>query len=193
MKKLALLLTAICLTTQVSAGLIPKFKFGVKAGLDYQTSDFKFSDALSSGYKFDLKSNTGWFAGLQGDLTWGMLGIHPELIYSHNSFDVSGMGSSVKYDRLNLPLLAQIKLLGILAIQAGPNFLLMTNTSGKMEGVEWSVKNPTVGYTVGAEVKIWKIAVSARYNGAFEKSKVVGFETSKDRIEDIQIGIGYYF
>lgn len=141
MKKLALLLTAICLTTQVSAGLIPKFKFGVKAGLDYQTSDFKFSDALSSGYKFDLKSNTGWFAGLQGDLTWGMLGIHPELIYSHNSFDVSGMGSSVKYDRLNLPLLAQIKLLGILAIQAGPNFLLMTNTSGKMEGGGCSASN----------------------------------------------------
>ena len=193
MRRLLLLLTAICITSQASAGLIPKFKFGVKGGLDYQTTDFKLKDALSSDYKFDLKSNTGWFAGVQGDLTWGVFGIHPEVIFSHNSFDLSGQGNSVKYNRLNMPVLAQIRLLGIVAIQAGPNFLLMTNTNGKMDGVEWTIKNPTIGYTVGAEVKIWKLALSARYNGAFNKSEVIGFQVAKDRIEDIQIGIGYYF
>ena len=193
MRRLLLLLTAICLTSHAWAGLTPKFKFGVKGGLDYQTTDFKFKDILSSDYKFDLKSNTGWFAGVQGDLTWGMFGIHPELLYSHNSFNISGVGDKIKYNRLNMPVLAQIRLLGIVAIQVGPNFSLMTNTSGKMEGVEWSIKNPTLGYCVGAELKLWKLAVSARYNGAFNKSSIAGFQTTTDRIEDIQIGVGYYF
>ena len=92
-----------------------------------------------------------------------------------------------------MPILAQIRVLGILAIQAGPNFLLMTNTGGEMDGVKWSIKNPTMGYSVGAEVKIWKLAISARYNGAFKQSQVIGIETGKDKVEDIQIGLGYYF
>ncbi|MBR6815503.1 MAG: outer membrane beta-barrel protein [Alistipes sp.] len=193
MKKLLLLLVAVGICSQVSAGLVPRFRFGVKAGMDYQTTNFKFSDVVSSDYKFDLKSNTGWYAGVQGDMTWGIFGIHPELIYSHNSFDLSGMGDKIKCDRLHMPILAQIRVLGILAIQAGPNFLLMTNTGGKMEGVNWSIKNPTMSYSVGAEVKVWKLAISARYNGAFKQSQVVGIETGKDKVEDIQIGLGYYF
>ena len=188
-----MLLVAVCICSQASAGLVPRFRFGVKAGMDYQTTNFKFSDVLSSNYKFDLKSNTGWYGGIQGDMTWGIFGVHPELIYSHNSFDISGLGDKIKSNRLHMPILAQIRVLGILAIQAGPNFLLMTNTGGKMEGVNWSIKNPTMGYSVGAEVKIWKLAISARYNGAFKQSQVVGIETGKDKVEDIQIGLGYYF
>ena len=49
-------MAAICITSQASAGLLPKFKFGVKAGLDYQTNDFK-NDLKN----FDIKANAGWF------------------------------------------------------------------------------------------------------------------------------------
>ena len=55
MKKLLLLLVAVGICSQVSAGLVPRFRFGVKAGMDYQTTNFKFSDVVSSNYKFDLK------------------------------------------------------------------------------------------------------------------------------------------
>ena len=99
MKRLLLILAAICITSQASAGLLPKFKFGVKAGLDYQTNDFK-NDLKN----FDIKANAGWFAGIQGDLSWGNIGIHPEVIYSHNAFDIDGVeidGATFKLNKLD--------------------------------------------------------------------------------------------
>ena len=89
----------------------------------------------------------------------------------------AAVDGKMKLSKLDLPLLAQLKFFGILAIQAGPTFCLMTNTSGTADGVEWSIKRPTLGYAVGAEVRLWKLAVSARYNGAFKESEVYGLTT----------------
>ena len=86
MKRLLLILAALCITTQASAGLMPKFRFGVKAGLDYQSNNFKNDIA-----NINIKSNSGWFAGVQGDLSWGNIGVRPEVIYSHNAFNVDGV------------------------------------------------------------------------------------------------------
>ena len=188
MKRIALLLAIVLIATEASAGLLPNAKWGIKAGMDYQTGDIK---SLAENVKFD--SNTGWFAGLQSELTWGMLGVHPELIFSHNNFDIEGLDSKMKLSKLDLPLLAQLKFFGILAIQAGPTFCLMTNTSGTKDGVAWSIDRPTVGYAVGAEVRLWKLAVSARFNGAFKESEVLGFTTGSNKISTLQVGLGYYF
>ena len=188
MKKLAFLLVVAFFATEASAGLLPTARFGIKAGMDYQTTDIK---AIADHVKFD--SNTGWFAGLQGELTWGMFGVRPELIYSHNKFDIEGVGGEMKLSKLDLPILAQLKFLGFLAIQAGPTFCIMTNTSGAADGYEWSVDRPTVGYAIGAEARIWKLAVSARYNGAFKDSEVLGFTTGENKISTFQLGVGFYF
>lgn len=189
MKRLLLILAAICITSQASAGLTPKFKLGVKAGLDYQIDNFK-----SAIKDIDIKANSGWFAGVQGELSWGSLGIRPEIIYSHNSFDYEG-GSTGKFklDKIDVPLLVQYKLLGLVSLQAGPTFCVMTNTSGKTEGMQWDIKRPTIGYAAGVEVEIWKIGISARYNGSFKASEVLGYSTGKNKINTIQLGVGFYF
>jgi hypothetical protein len=122
-----------------------------------------------------------------------MLGIRPELIYSHNQFSLEGIDGSVKMNKVDLPLLLQLRFLGVLSLHVGPTFNIMTNTSGSSEGAQWDIKRPTIGYAAGAEVKLWKISISARYNGAFKQSQVIGIETGKDKVEDIQIGLGYYF
>ena len=90
---------ALALAAQASAGLLPKAKIGIKAGMDYQTNDLK-----STISNIDFNSSTGWFAGIQSDLSWGMFGIHPELLYSHNKFDVGGADGSMKMSKLDLPL-----------------------------------------------------------------------------------------
>lgn len=188
MKRLALLLAALCITTYASAGLTPKFKFGVKAGLDYQVNDF------SSGIKyFDIHSNSGWFAGAMADLRWGNLGIHPEIIYSHNSFDIAGTNGRLKTNFVDVPVLLNYTLLGILNINAGPRFCIMDDASGSSEGVKWQISAPTVGYAVGLELEIWKLSFSARYNGAFKRTEVMGFTSGKNQPNNIQIGVGYYF
>ncbi len=188
MRKLMLCFAALAIAAHASAGLLPKAKIGVKAGMDYQTNDLK--SAVSN---IDFKSSTGWFAGLQSDLSWGMLGIHPELVYSHNKFSVDGAEGTMKMNKLDLPLLLEVKFLGILALQAGPSFNLMTGTGGQTGGAEWNLKRPAVNYAVGAEARIWKLSVAARYNGAFKKSKVLGYATGENKIATFQLGVGYYF
>ena len=190
MKRLLLILAAICITSQASAGLLPKFRFGVKAGFDYQSNDIK-NDIKN----LDIKSNSGWFAGVQGDLSWGNIGVRPEVIYSHNKFNVDGaeIADKFKLSKLDIPVLLQYKLLGIVALQAGPSFCVMTDTKGTTEGMQWNIKRPTIGYAAGVEVEIWKIGISARYNGSFKKSEVLGYSTGTNRINTIQLGVGFYF
>lgn len=190
MKRLLLIFAAICITTQASAGILPKFRFGVKAGLDYQSNNFKSEIA-----NFDIKSNSGWFAGVQGELSFGSLGIRPEVIYSHNAFGIEGVSnaSKLKLDKIDVPLLLQYKLLGLVSLQAGPTFCVMTNTKGAVEGMQWDIKRPTIGYAAGVEVEIWKIGISARYNGSFKKSEVLGYSTGTNRINTFQLGVGFYF
>ena len=84
MKRFILLLAVLCIGVQAHAGLVPKAKIGIKAGWNYQ------ANKLKGAKDFDFNSDSGWYAGLQSELTWGMLGIRPELIYSRNTFDVAG-------------------------------------------------------------------------------------------------------
>ena len=92
-----------------------------------------------------------------------------------------------------LEKLTSNRFLGVLALQAGPTFCVMTNTDGNFGGVEWDFKRPTIGYAVGAEVRIWKLGVSARYNGSFKRSEVLGYTTGKNKIDTFQLGVGFYF
>lgn len=192
MKRLALLLAALCITTYASAGLTPKFKFGLKAGLDYQSNDF--NSTLSSSIKdFDIHSNSGWFAGAMADISWGKLGVHPEVIYSRNSFAIAGADGRLKTNRVEVPVLLNYNLLGVLNINAGPRFCIMDDASGESGDIKWKIKSPTVGYAVGVETTIWKISISARYNGAFKRTEVMGLTAGKNQPNNIQLGVGYYF
>ena len=190
MKRLLLILAAICITSQASAELLPSFKFGVKAGMDYQMNNFK-SDIAN----FDIKSNSGWLVGVQGEVALGNFGIHPEVVYSHNAFAVEGLdeGGMLKLDKIDVPILLQYKLFGLLSLQVGPTFCVMTNTSGTTEGMQWNIKRPTIGYAAGVEIEIWKIGISARYNGSFKASEVLGYSTGTNHINTIQLSVGYYF
>ena len=188
MKRLVIIMVALLATMQAQAGLLPSIKWGVKGGMDYQVNDFK-----SAASNIDFKSNTGWYGGAHATLSWGMFGVRPELIYSQNKFNVEGVDGSVKMNKLDLPLLAQLRFFGVLSIHVGPTFNIMTNTSGSSEGAQWDIKRPTIGYAAGVEVNIWKIAISARYNGAFEKSEVLGYTTGQNKISTIQIGVGFNF
>jgi nitric oxide synthase oxygenase domain/subunit len=161
---------------------------GVKAGFDYQSNNFSTDLA-----NFELPPGAGWFAGVQGDLSWGGFGVHPEVLFSHNAFNVETFNSKIKLNKIDIPLLLQYRLFGILALQAGPTFCVMTSTDGEIGGIKWDINRPTVGYAAGFEVKVWKLAVSARYNGAFKRSEVLGYSTGKNKIDTIQIGVGYYF
>ena len=136
MKRFILLLAVLCIGVQAHAGLVPKAKIGLKAGWNYQ------ANKLKGAKDFDFNSDSGWYAGLQSELTWGMLGIRPELVYSRNKFDVAGpqgVDGSVKMNTIDLPVLLQLRFLNFLAVQAGPTFNLMTDTGGSTQGTTWNI------------------------------------------------------
>ena len=191
MKRLILLFAVLCIGAQAHAGLIPRAKIGIKAGWNYQTNNLK------GAKDFDFNSDSGWYAGLQSEFTWGIFGIRPELVYSHNKFDVAGpqgaTDGSVKMNTIDLPVLLQLRFLTFLAIQAGPTFNLMTDTGGSTQGTTWNIDRPTMGYAVGVDVRLWKFNVAARYNGSFKKSEVLGITTGENRISTFQLGLGFFF
>ena len=190
MKRFILLLAVLCICVQAHSGLVPKAKIGIKAGWNYQ------ANKLKGAKDFDFNSDSGWYAGLQSELTWGMLGIRPELIYSRNTFDVAGptgIDGSVKMNTLDLPVLLQLRFLGFLAIQVGPTFNLMTDVGGSTQDTKWRIDRPTMGYAAGVDVRLWKLNVTARYNGSFKKSEVLGITTGENRISTFQIGLGFFF
>lgn len=190
MKRFILLLAVLCICVQAHAGLVPKAKIGIKAGWNYQ------ANKLKGAKDFDFNSDSGWYAGLQSELTWGMLGIRPELIYSRNTFDVAGptgIDGSVKMNTLDLPVLLQLRFLGFLAVQVGPTFNLMTDVGGSTQDTKWRIDRPTMGYAAGVDVRLWKLNVTARYNGSFKKSEVLGITTGENRISTFQLGLGFFF
>ena len=190
MKRFILLLAVLCISVQAHAGLVPKAKIGIKAGWNYQ------ANKLKGAKDFDFNSDSGWYAGLQSELTWGMLGIRPELIYSRNTFDVAGptgIDGSVKMNTLDLPVLLQLRFLGFLAVQVGPSFNLMTDVGGSTQDTQWRIDRPTMGYAAGLDVRLWKLNVTARYNGSFKKSEVLGITTGENRISTFQLGLGFFF
>jgi hypothetical protein len=59
--------------------------------------------------------------------------------------------------------------------------------------MKWNIERPTIGYAAGVEVEIWKFGISARYNGSFKGSEVLGFEVDKNKVNTFQLGLGFYF
>ena len=142
MKKFILLFAVLCIGAQAHAGLLPKARIGFKAGWNYQANNLK------GAQDFDFNSDSGWYAGLQSEFTWGMLGIRPELVYSHNKFDVKGpvgIDGNVKMNTIDLPVLLQLRFLNFLAIQVGPSFNLMTDVGGSTQNTQWKIDRPTMG------------------------------------------------
>lgn len=219
MRRLVLFFALLLIAGGASAQTLtrPKLKLGIKGGLDYHSNDFR-----SEEHRFDIKSNTGWFVGLEADLKWNRWGIHPELLFSHNALDVespTGYENKIKLNKVDLPILIEYELWGLINLQAGPYFALYTKAKGASERFrqnmqnitrgEWELKRPGFGYAVGAEARLWKLHFTLRYYGTFGNGKGNSVYTYSDRdgnkvqvddeidgsvkMSNLQFGIGWYF
>ena len=50
-----------------------------------------------------------------------------------------------------------------------------------------------MGYAAVVDVRLLKLNVTARYNGSFKKSEVLGITTGENRISTFQLGLGFFF
>lgn len=206
MKRFLLVVVAAIFALQASAQVVekvsPKLRIGIKAGVNYHSNDF-----IGEKFAFsDIKPGTGFLVGLQADLKFNRFGIHPELLYSYIAMESevphATRHSDVKVSKIDLPVLFEYEVFGFLNLQVGPTFSLYTATGGKCSvwkdaenaiTAKWDFKRPPVGIAAGADVRIWKFNVAARYYKYFGKGEFDGVVSGKSSMKGFQFSVGYYF
>lgn len=175
MKKLVLL--AIMLIGGIVTTQAQDVKFGFKGGVNFAS----ITDADN------LDSRTGYHLGavLQFSLL-ETLALQPEVLYSAQGL------KDVNVDYITIPVLAKLKLAGVLSLEAGPQFGFVVND--EIEDVFGSVaadaeaESFDFGIAAGAGVEFGKFFAQARYN--FGITDVTSLGDGSNSV--VQLSVGYY-
>jgi hypothetical protein len=150
-------------------------EFGVKAGLNSTNFDFNRHELGNSYFAFS-KARTGYHAGAWMRLGFAGMFVQPEFLYNWNKYDMKVVGQSlstskIKVQTLEVPALVGWKIL-VLRVNAGPVFNLMNKTSHSGGVVQQAdMLKPSISYTAGVGLDVWKVSFDMRYNGLFERAK----------------------
>lgn len=186
-----------------------KIQIGIKSNLLFQGGDANWSSIKTTTgdiLKKDGSSSLGFNIGLSLQANLGNLFVMPELYYTNftNKYDdpISGKELKAKNSRIDVPVLVGYSvfnnLLGVFAGPVASYNLSSDNTFADFK--ENATKDFTVGYQVGAQVKITKLILTAKYEGSFSKDKrefIAENINQKIKYDNrnslITLGIGYKF
>ncbi|MFC6859045.1 outer membrane beta-barrel protein [Zunongwangia atlantica] len=166
MKKVLIIM--LCLA---STGLwAQSSEFGIKGGLNYgSTGDIDgFQDAVDDFPDItEGEAKAGYHFGIFAKFGISSVFIQPELVYTKLTTDYGAFDYNL--DKIDLPVLLGIDILGPLNIKAGPSFQYITNNEIDNGTFEISdVENDiTVGYQLGAGLNLGNLGIDVRYEGAF--------------------------
>lgn len=197
-----ILIAAVALLTLFSVQMSAQKlgRFGVTAGMNFNTS--KFTD-------IDVKARTGWHAGVTYlvDLPLGF-SLQPSLMYNQKSANIT---NSITQDMgyIELPV----------SVQWGPDLLLfrpfidvtpyigvaMANktqlkadiaglVSASLSDSSWEGKQRfEYGVGIGGGINVWKLQLIARYNWNFGSLyNVHGWDDIKEHLPDLKRGSENY-
>ncbi|MEO6149909.1 MAG: porin family protein [Mucilaginibacter sp.] len=197
MKKITLLL-AICLCTSYYAmaqlPLVPKFQFGVKAGVNM--SSFSLSNP-----DFGSGNRAGYLGGFWGRFSVVGIMIQPELYLTGKNVKIeeNGVVNNVKFTSIDVPLLVGAKV-GALGLggrfYTGPlaSFTISKDQSlGSAVGnaaTLTNLKDQNFAWTVGAGVDVQKLSVDLRYEAGLTK-QTYNNGYSKTRINLFNLSLAY--
>ncbi|WP_300750637.1 outer membrane beta-barrel protein [uncultured Alistipes sp.] len=187
MKKHFFVTVALLFALLPAAAIGPKL--GLQARVGVNISDFNTNtDGLS------LSSRMGFHGAVAVPLTFGAIGVQPELMYIRNTMKISG--EKIKMSNVKFPVLFSLRLLPPLRLLVGPAFSLSDNSYYKILGErrEFGSTQPTVTYMAGAALKLSHLVIDCRFHGAFNKTDNY-FEGAYPRIKSyaLMLGIGYAF
>jgi hypothetical protein len=187
-------------------------------GLHFGASAQSFSLGVTGGANlgkinsssFDNGFKAGYLAGAYAQLRFGKhWGLEPEVLFmqsqvntdqSFNQLYGSQLTSpsnfqKIHLDYLGIPVLLTYRILGIIDLEAGPQFsLLMNKDNSLLQNGQNAFKSGDVTLLAGAEVHIPRFRVYARYGWGLgnvnniSASEVSNSDTWKN--ESIQLGIG---
>ena len=165
MKKIVLI-TAVVLSgffglAQTGSG------FGIKGGINYAGNGDFFNSAENALESPDR--NIGYHVGIFGKLG-NKIYVRPELIYTSTTSGYSK--GDLKINKMDVPVLVGITIIGPLNIFAGPAFQYILNS--KFDGVTIdNIENDfTVGLNIGAGVSFGKFGLDVRYERGFSENEI---------------------
>lgn len=147
--------------------------FGIKGGLNY-AGNGDFFDSAENAYRSPEK-NVGYHLGVFGKIG-NTIYLRPELVYT--SIKSGYNEGDLKLNKLDLPVLLGIKVIGPLSVFAGPSFQYILNT--KFDGVTIdTIENDfTVGLNIGAGVNLGKLGIDVRYERGFSENEITFINTN---------------
>ncbi|MDW5290954.1 outer membrane beta-barrel protein [Formosa sp. PL04] len=170
MKKLILILCVVVGAIQLTAAQSVS-GYGIKGGLNYGSNGNLISETgnIISHPDENVGFNLGVYAKFGG---W--IYFKPELLYTNTSSgynNFNGGDATFKTQKIELPTMVGLRLIGPLSIFAGPSFQYIL--SSELDGKEASDvdKSITMGYNIGLAVSFKRFAIDLRYEGAFSNNQ----------------------
>ncbi|MFV0237951.1 MAG: porin family protein [Flavobacteriales bacterium] len=193
MKKLVMLGAVL-----ISSLSFAQIDFGVKGGLNFGS----VGDLEAYAVSLDSKVKTGYHLGVWGRVALPIVGVYvqPELNYTHlkTEFDNNVDNADYTLDRIDIPILAGMKILSVGRIFAGPSFQYLINDKLDVDEIrELNADKFTVGIQVGVGAQLGRLGADLRYDTGLNKTKstfenVTGGNIKIDtRPSQVILGVSY--
>lgn len=175
---------------------------GIKLGANFSKLE---------GSVFDDTYRTGFLGGAFGGVKFGKYGVSAELLYSRTRFtynpgslDKSFFSDTTKFDdensfavsNLSIPILFNIKLVGPIWFQVGPQYtsvISIGDENGFLKDVDAVFKNGDISGVAGLQANISKINIGARYIMGFSNMNNASGVGDSWKNRTIQLHVGYAF
>ncbi|MCH4551004.1 outer membrane beta-barrel protein [Aestuariibaculum lutulentum] len=157
-----LLLTSMSITAFAQS--IPGF--GIKGGLNYNANGDYF-ESISNNYEHPDR-NVGLHIGLFGKVG-NQIFFKPEVVYTSTKSDYND--DSFKMQKLDVPLLVGVKVIGPLNVFAGPAFQYILDTEFENITINDVDNDLTVGLNFGIGVNFKKVGLDLRYERGFSENE----------------------
>lgn len=141
--------------------------FGLIGGLNYNSNGNYFESIESSAQHPD--KNAGFHVGVFGRLAAGPLYFKPELLFTSTK---SGYDDGdFKMQKLDLPALIGLKVIGPLSVFAGPSFQYILDSEFDDISINNIENDFSVGFNFGIGINIKKIGIDLKYERGFSKNE----------------------
>ena len=157
---LAVLITALPLFAQSGSS------WGIKGGLNYNANGnyFESIDANAQNPDRNIGYHLGVFGKLGNDIYF-----RPELVYTKTKSDYAG--GDFDMQKLDLPLLVGLKVIGPVSVFAGPSLQYILDSEFENISVNRIDNDFTVGLNFGASLNFNKFGVDLRYERGFSDNE----------------------
>lgn len=154
----------------VSAGVVQAQQgsgFGLKGGLNYNTSGKYFKEA---GQIFtEPGENMGYHLGIFFQLTSYDISFRPEMVYSKSKFETS-LGS-VDYQKVDLPILVKLRFFKVVGLAVGPS-LHYTFQEKYSNPENFEKTDPFgLGFQLGLGVNLGPVGLDLRFERELDERK----------------------